>query len=552
MKKLFLFMAFLTGMNVTVGAQTASDGYLDVTQYSTIDAAGWSQEYLDNLYLYNEYEDAGVAWLTLVISGAYFNSADWGTGHPDRGQKWITLNPDPNITPHSNAKGSNLTYYAWSNNRSATSPMCGSQSYFGDKQVYVYGINNTSSTDAQSISFYVTNVNQVKVYKNIVNASTKYPSIITVSEYVKNAQGTLVFSSQVDQWKYTSSTTSGGSYTSPELDVSKIYRIECSTVKGNFREIAFRTPLNPAVITADPTSLSFATTINTPVTKTVNVKGVNLKDVINATVTNTSGNAFSINGSSSVSIADASSNDGGEISVTFNPDAEGNYAGTLTLTTSSAQSVEIPLTGEATSRMFTVNISSVGLTTLYLDEPLQIPYDKYDPDLLGVFYIYAMSGTEMRAARLNNTIPANTAVIIQGNSGSYDFPVIGEADPLPSSRPNSYLSGCLENTPVADVIAATPGTIYTLGKGSDHYINFYKYTGTTLNANKAYYLLPSGNSAKALTLSFDDAESEVTGINTVGAKAENGAWYSIQGVQLQGKPATKGIYIHNGKAVIVK
>lgn len=551
MKKLFLFMTFLTGMTMTAGAQTASDEYLDVAQYSTIDAAGWSQEYLDNLYLYNEYEDAGVAWLNLAISGAYFNSADWGSAKPDRGQKWITLNPNPNTTGHKNlTHDTKPQYYAWTNSRSATSPMCGSQSFFGENQVYVYG--SSSGTTRQTISFYVTNVDQVKILKKLSSTtSTNKAHIITVSEYVKNAQGTLVYSSQVDQQSYTN-TSLDGSYTSPNLDVSKIYRIECSTVIGNFREIAFRTPLNPAVITADPTSLSFSSTINTPVTKTVNVKGVNLKDVINATVTNTTGNAFSINGSSSVSIADASSNDGGEISVTFNPDAEGNYAGTLILTTTSAQNVEIPLSGEATSRMFTVNISSVGLTTLYLDEPLQIPYDKYDPDLLGVFYIYAMNGSEMRAARLNNTIPANTAVIIQGNSGSYDFPVISEADPLPSSRPNSYLSGCLENTAVADVIAATPGTIYTLGKGSDHYINFYKYTGTTLNANKAYYLLPSGNSAKALTLSFDDAESEVTGINTVGAKAENGAWYSIQGVQLQSKPATKGIYIHNGKAVIVK
>lgn len=220
---------------------------------------------------------------------------------------------------------------------------------------------------------------------------------------------------------------------------------------------------------------------------------------------------------------------------------------TLTLSTPYAkQNVEIELKGEASSESFPVTITSAGLSTLYLDFPVEIPYDNLD--LLGVYYIHEKSGSELRATRLNKNIPANTGVIVQGNSGTYNFIRIKTADDLP--RGTSLLSGCLKDTPASEI---TGGTVYTLGRGKESYINFFKYTGTKpLQANKAYYLLPSGNSAKALTLTFDDAESEVTGINTVGAKAENGAWYSIQGVQLQGKPATKGIYIHNGKAVIVK
>ncbi len=543
MKKVFLFMAFLLGMNMTAGAQTASDHYLDIANHQSVNDLGFTDanKRLDNLSLYTEYPDPdkGVAWLTMSFYGACISAGQHG---------WI----EASSGEHSTVKGASFNRWMDSNGTSSY-PFAGSDAYFNTiANTSRWGTSNTSNSTKQSITFYVTNISEIQIFGSQKNTNSTRPTIITIYECTKNSDGTLSRSAaDPDQTKYTSG-TGNILYKAVNLTTSKYYEIECALYRGNLCEIAFATPLNPAVITADPTSLSFATTINTPVTKTVNVKGVNLKDVINATVTNTTGNAFSINGSSSVSIADASSNDGGEISVTFNPDAEGNYAGTLILTTTSAQRVEIPLNGEATSRVFTVNISSVGLTTLYLNEPLQIPYDKYDPDLLGVYYIYAMNGTEMRAARLNNTIPANTAVIIQGNSGSYDFPVIGEADPLPSSRPNSYLSGCLENTAVADVIADTPGTVYTLGKGSDHYINFYKYTGSTLNANKAYYLLPSGNSAKALTLTFDDAESEVTGINTVGARAENGAWYSIQGVQLQGKPATKGIYIHNGKAVIVK
>lgn len=551
MKKVFLFMAFLLGMNMTAGAQTASDHYLDIANYQTVNDLGFTDDanLLDNLSLYTEYPDDGVAWLTMSFYGACISAHNNETNDGQHG--WIDISTGSYLK----VTGTSTNRWVGSGGTSNIYPFIGSNAYYGtpaNTTRWGAGTSNNSNNTLQRITFYVTNTTKIRIWGAEGKTNANRPTTITIYECTKNSDGTLSRLGQGSGTYQTKFTSGSGNinYTSEDLTTSKYYEIECTLYRGNLCEIAFATPLNPAVITADPTSLSFTTTKGTPVTETVNVKGVNLKDVISATVTNSEGNAFSID-KTSISIDDASG-DGGNITVTFNPSEEGDYSGKLTLTTPSAPSVEIPLTGSATSRVFKVNISSVGLTTLYLDEPLFIPYDKYDPDLLGVYYIYAMNGTEMRAARLNNTIPANTAVIIQGNSGSYDFPVIGEADPLPSSRPDSYLSGCLVNTLVADVIAATPGTVYTLGKGSDHYINFYKYTGSTLNANKAYYLLPSGNSAKALTLTFDDAESEVTGINTVGAKAENGAWYSIQGVQLQGKPATKGIYIHNGKAVIVK
>ena len=551
MKKVFLFMAFLLGMNMTAGAQTASDHYLDIANHQSVNDLGFTDDanLLDNLSLYTEYPDKGEAWLTMSFYGACISAHNNETNDGQHG--WIDISTGSYLK----VTGTSTNRWVGSGGTSNIYPFIGSNAYYetpANTTRWGAGTSNNSNNTLQRITFYVTNTTKIRIWGAEGKTNLNRPTTITIYECTKNSDGTLSRLGQGSgtyQTKFTSG-TGNINYTSEDLTTSKYYEIECTLYRGNLCEIAFATPLNPAVITADPTSLSFTTTKGTPVTETVNVKGVNLKDVISATVTNSEGNTFSID-KTSISIDDASG-DGGNITVTFNPSEEGDYSGTLTLTTPSAPSVEIPLTGSATSRVFKVNISSVGLTTLYLDEPLFIPYDKYDPDLLGVYYIYAMNGTEMRAARLNNTIPANTAVIIQGNSGSYDFPVIGEADPLPSSRPNSYLSGCLVNTLVADVIAATPGTVYTLGKGSDHYINFYKYTGSTLNANKAYYLLPSGNSAKALTLTFDDAESEVTGINTVGAKAENGAWYSIQGVQLQGKPATKGIYIHNGKAVIVK
>lgn len=645
MKKLFLFMAFLLGMNMTVGAQTASDSYLDMRNYASIDEA-WDNSSITSftkLYYYTP-ADNNQAWVSMQMYGAFLTSSQIGIA--GRNQEWIDIPTG----------GDNKRYGDYSGVWNPVSPWFqGKSNYYGNKTAKSFGRvdGSTYFTTKYTISFFVTTVDQVKLFLNGgQNVSSSYPASLTIYEWnptTKKTVGNAVF----NQVFYTQNATT--TITSSELDLQKVYKVECSTYRSALLEIAFRTPIlakiitnetsldfsttilssqtktfnvngtdlqglisativdenenevtdgiftvspatisnenlpaegvdvevtftpgseegthtgyylklstqsatdvmipltgeatNNTAIVANPASLTIATTVGTPKAGIINVKGIELHGNITATITGENGDLFSV--TPTISMSDASAEDGVDVEITFDPDETGNaFTGTLTLSTPYAkQNVEIELKGEASSEYFPVTITSAGLSTLYLDFPVEIPYDNLD--LLGVYYIHEKSGSELRATRLNKNIPANTGVIVQGNSGTYNFIRIKTADDLP--RGTSLLSGCLEDTPASEI---TGGTVYTLGRGKESYINFFKYTGTKpLQANKAYYLLPSGNSAKALTLSFDDAESEVTGINTVGAKAENGAWYSIQGIQLQGKPATKGIYIHNGKAVIVK
>ena len=110
----------------------------------------------------------------------------------------------------------------------------------------------------------------------------------------------------------------------------------------------------------------------------------------------------------------------------------------------------------------------------------------------------------------------------------------------------SLLSGSAKSTTVAAVVQENPGkTVYTLGRGSDTYINFYRYSGKNLAANKAF-LLVGGNNAKAMSLSFD---GEATGIKTLDTVVDDGAWYTVEGIKLQGAPTRKGMYIHHKKKV---
>ena len=97
------------------------------------------------------------------------------------------------------------------------------------------------------------------------------------------------------------------------------------------------------IITVNPTELSFETTVGFSIEKTFRVKGTYLQGDITATLT---GTGFSIN-ATTISKADAESNNGKEITVTFNPTAAGNYSGSITLSTSYGENVTINLTGIA-------------------------------------------------------------------------------------------------------------------------------------------------------------------------------------------------------------
>ena len=45
---------------------------------------------------------------------------------------------------------------------------------------------------------------------------------------------------------------------------------------------------------------------------------------------------------------------------------------------------------------------------------------------------------------------------------------------------------------------------------------------------------------------------DLTGISTISTDKANSSWYNLQGVKLNGKPSTAGIYINGGRKVIVK
>ena len=76
-----------------------------------------------------------------------------------------------------------------------------------------------------------------------------------------------------------------------------------------------------------------------------------------------------------------------------------------------------------------------------------------------------------------------------------------------------------------------------------------------LNSTRAYLDLTGTSLSARPTIIVEEADGSTTAINGIAADGTlitADGWYSINGVKLQGAPTQKGIYIHNGKKIVVK
>ena len=78
--------------------------------------------------------------------------------------------------------------------------------------------------------------------------------------------------------------------------------------------------------------------------------------------------------------------------------------------------------------------------------------------------------------------------------------------------------------------------------------------GRTFSANRAYLQIPTAllnTSANAVDIIFDDETDGIDGISQNVGETENN-WFTLDGRKLNGKPSTKGVYVVNGRKVVVK
>ena len=143
----------------------------------------------------------------------------------------------------------------------------------------------------------------------------------------------------------------------------------------------------------------------------------------------------------------------------------------------------------------------------------------------------------------NRIVDAGTAVILKSTSSHPVMTMTGEES---RDTHGNDLQGVMERTLTSTLGSGTP---YVMGKVNDVF-GFYQYTAEYMPAGKAY-LMVSGSAAPGLKMVFDD---ETTSLTPVPSPKGEGSdyWYTLSGTRLNAKPTQKGVYIHNGRKVVVK
>lgn len=201
---------------------------------------------------------------------------------------------------------------------------------------------------------------------------------------------------------------------------------------------------------------------------------------------------------------------------------------------------------------YPVNLNIVGdasYSTLYLD------FDVITDEDTKAYYITTASANSATLTEVGNNghdIPANTAVVLI-NSAAASSATFAVTSGLPSviETNSNLLKGTLASMTL-DLGSTTPN--YSLGVLDDQ-IGFYKFNDgytsiITIGANKAY-LQTGANTSKGFIFTFDDPTATADVQSSI-LNPQSDDWYTLDGRKLSGKPTVPGIYINNGKKIMIR
>lgn len=194
--------------------------------------------------------------------------------------------------------------------------------------------------------------------------------------------------------------------------------------------------------------------------------------------------------------------------------------------------IYIQRTGDATE---TVSVSEAGFATYATTNNVVVPEDE-NVKVMTVKVNAAGTAIELNEVKAGTVIPAKTGILVKAAKGDYNFAV--------TSKEGKTLEN--NNLVAATTDKTSDGTkFFALTKIGDK-VGFAKVAkDVVIPAGKAYLMVENGTSAK-----FFGLDGEATGINSVKTAKADGAYYTLEGVKTT-KPV-KGLYIHNGKKIVVK
>lgn len=194
--------------------------------------------------------------------------------------------------------------------------------------------------------------------------------------------------------------------------------------------------------------------------------------------------------------------------------------------------IYIQRTGDATE---TVSVSEAGFATYATKNNVKVPEDE-NVKVMTVKVNAEGTAIELDEVAAGTVIPAKTGILVKAPAGNHDFVVTSDKG---TELTYNDLKAATTDKP-------SDGTTYfALTKIGDKVGFALVEKDVVIPAGKAYLEVTKSEAAK-----FFGLDGEATGINSVKTAKADGAYYTLEGVKTT-KPV-KGLYIHNGKKIVVK
>ena len=191
---------------------------------------------------------------------------------------------------------------------------------------------------------------------------------------------------------------------------------------------------------------------------------------------------------------------------------------------------------------YEVEVAAKEFITYYKDEPLYV-----EDEAAELYTIESVNGDQAVLSDRSDAMPSNTPMLVYNKSNETKVILL-----IPCAEPDMDITvapefqGTLTGTTIA---ASTEGQ------------NNYAFNGKAfvfvkdaieVGPNKAWLSVNTGVPSARITLVFD----ETTGVSEKGIvnseKFATATWYDLNGRKLNGIPTKKGVYIMNGRKVVVK
>ena len=183
----------------------------------------------------------------------------------------------------------------------------------------------------------------------------------------------------------------------------------------------------------------------------------------------------------------------------------------------------------------TATISDAGYATYVTTNNVVVPSNE-DVKVMTVKVNTLGTGIVLNDVAAGTVIPAGTGILVKAPAGNCDFVVTSDKG---ETLDNNDLKAATEDVTSAD------DKFFALTKLGEKVGFALVENGVVIPAGKAYLEVPAATAAK-----FFGLDGKATGINSVKTAKADGAYYTLEGVKTT-KPV-KGLYIHNGKKIVVK